>query len=41
MLLFLGTRLVGGVVSVVGGILLPLAIVALLTYSLWRVRRAG
>jgi hypothetical protein len=41
LLLFLGNRLIGSAVSVAGVILLPLAIVALLAFSLWRVRRTG
>jgi hypothetical protein len=41
LLLFLGNRLIGSAVSAAGVILLPLAIVALLAFSLWRVRRTG
>ncbi len=40
-LLFVGVRVVGSAVSVVGVFLLPLAIAALLAFSLWRVRHTG
>ncbi len=38
LLLFFGGRLISGGVSTLGVIFLPLAIVALLVLSLWRVR---
>jgi hypothetical protein len=41
LLLFVGTRVFGSSVSTVGVILFPVAIVALLMFSLWRVRRTG
>ena len=41
LLLFAGTRLIGSAVSQAGAILLPLAIVGLLMFSLWRVRHTG
>lgn len=39
--IFIGVRYGGSAVSGYGAVLLPLAIMALLVYSLWRVRGTG
>lgn len=40
LLLYLGVRYLGGQTPLYGALLLPLAIVVLLAYSLWRARQA-